>query len=330
MKIIDIIQNAIRDRKCRFAFELLPPLKGDNIDTIFRTIERLQPFDPAYINVTYHREDVKYIERPDGLLEKHITNRRPGTVAISAAIMARYGIEVVPHLICGGFSSFETEEALIDLNFLGIHNVLALRGDTLKGEHSFKPVPNGHAHAVELVRQIIRMNEGLYMDSEAEQITPTDFCIGVAGYPEKHSEAANPDIDIEFLKQKVDAGADYIVTQMFFDNRKFFDFADRCLAAGIRVPIIPGLKPMTTKNQISMLPQIFHVDIPQPLAKAVLACENNAQVRTIGTEWAIGQAEELKKSGVPIIHFYTMGKADNIETIAKQVFGQTSVSGQTN
>ena len=321
MKIIEIIHNAIQNKKCRCAFELLPPLKGDNIDTIFQTIDRLRPFNPAYINVTYHREDVKYKERPDGLLEKYITNRRPGTVAISAAIMARYGIEVVPHLICGGFTAHETEDALIDLNFLGIHNVLALRGDTLKGEHSFKPVPNGHAHAIELVEQIIRMNQGAYIDSEVEQITPTDFCVGVAGYPEKHSEAANPDIDIEFLKRKVDAGADYIITQMFFDNQKFFDFVNRCLAAGINVPIIPGLKPMTTQNQISMLPQIFHVDIPQKLAKKVLACDNNKQVRTIGTEWAIEQAAELKKAGVPVIHFYTMGKADNIEAIAQEIFG---------
>ena len=320
MKIIDIINEATAVKECRFAFEMLPPLKGDDISTIYRTIDRLIRFNPAYINVTYHREEVKYVERENGLLEKLSVSKRPGTVAISAAIMARYGVEVVPHLICGGFSKYDTEDALIDLNFLGIHNVLALRGDTLKGEKTFQATPNGHLHAFELVEQIIGMNEGHFIDAEVESISRTDFCVGVAGYPEKHAEAPNPSIDIEYLKKKVDAGADYIVTQMFFDNGRFFDFKERCLKAGINVPIIPGLKPFSTKRQLTMLPPTFHVDIPEELTARVLKCADNKEVRQVGIEWAIRQCEELKAAGIPVLHFYTMGNADNIEKIAEAVF----------
>ncbi|MFI3315033.1 MAG: methylenetetrahydrofolate reductase [NAD(P)H] [Rikenellaceae bacterium] len=320
MKIIDIINSAQSENKCRFAFELLPPLKGDDINTIFNTVDKLMAFDPAYINITYHREDVKYIEREGGFLERLITKKRPGTVAISAALMARYQIEVVPHLICGGFSRIDTEDALIDLSFLGINNVLALRGDNLKNEKVFTPSPSGHSNAIELVEQIVGMNRGWYQDSEVEQSHATDFCIGVAGYPEKHIESPNADMDMSYLKKKVDAGADYIVTQMFFDNRHYFSFVERCRKAGIKVPIIPGIKPLSTKGQLSMLPQIFHVDIPQPVACKVSSAQNNSEVRKIGVEWAIKQCEELKNSGVPIIHFYTMGKSDNIEAIASTIF----------
>lgn len=314
------ITEKFKQGKTLFAFELLPPLKGDNIDTIFDTINRLQPFDPSYINVTYHREEVKLIERTDGLLERRTTRKRPGTVGIAAAIAARYGIEVVPHLICGGFSKYDTEDALIDLSFLGIDNVLALRGDNIHGERSFTPSANGHTHAVELVNQIAAMNRGQYLDSEMQTTKPTAFSIGVAGYPEKHSEAANLQSDIAHLKDKVEAGADYIVTQMFFDNAKYFEYVDLCRASGINVPIIAGLKPFSSFKQLSLLPQTFHVDLPIELVKAVEACKSTDQVREVGIEWAIAQGKELKAAGAPAMHFYTMGKADNVERIVKGIF----------
>lgn len=307
--------------KTLFAFELLPPLKGDNIDTIFDTIQRLVPYDPSYINVTYHREEVKLIERPDGLLERRVVRKRPGTVGIAAAIMARYGIEVVPHLICGGFSKYDVENALIDLSFLGIDNVLALRGDNLRGERTFRPAPGGYLHAMELVQQIMHMNRGEYLDSELEHAKPTSFCVGVAGYPEKHAEAPNMATDIAHLKAKIDAGASYVVTQMFFDNAKYFAYVEACRAAGITVPIVAGLKPFTTKTQLSLLPQTFGVDLPDDLVRAVEQCKDNAAVREVGIEWAVQQGRELMAAGVPALHFYTMGKADNVERIAKTLFG---------
>ena len=307
--------------KTLFAFELLPPLKGDNIDTIFDTIQRLAPYAPSYINVTYHREEVKLIERPDGLLERRVVRKRPGTVGIAAAIMARYGIEVVPHLICGGFSKYDVEDALIDLSFLGIDNVLALRGDNLRGERTFRPAPGGYLHAVELVQQIMHMNRGEYLDSELEHAKPTSFCVGVAGYPEKHAEAPNMATDIAHLKAKIDAGASYVVTQMFFDNAKYFAYVEACRAAGITVPIVAGLKPFTTKTQLSLLPQTFGVDLPDDLVQAVEQCKDNAAVREVGIEWAVQQGHELMAAGVPALHFYTMGKADNVERIAKTLFG---------
>ena len=307
--------------KTLFAFELLPPLKGDNIDTIFDTIQRLVPYDPSYINVTYHREEVKLIERPDGLLERRVVRKRPGTVGIAAAIMARYGIEVVPHLICGGFSKYDVEDALIDLSFLGIDNVLALRGDNLRGERTFRPAPGGYLHAVELVQQIMHMNRGEYLDSELEHAKPTSFCVGVAGYPEKHAEAPNMATDIAHLKAKIDAGASYVVTQMFFDNAKYFAYVEACRAAGITVPIVAGLKPFTTKTQLSLLPQTFGVDLPDDLVQAVEQCKDNAAVREVGIEWAVQQGGELMAAGVPALHFYTMGKAENVERIAKTLFG---------
>lgn len=320
MKIIDIINQAIDTQQTRFAFELLPPLKGETIGTIFNAIDPLMEFNPAYINVTYHREDVKYIERVDGLLERRIVRKRPGTVGISAAIMAKYGIEVVPHLICGGFSKYDIEDALIEMDFLGIENLLALRGDALKGENTFKPHPDGYAHALDLIKHIKNMNEGQYVDSEIENCHPTRFSIGVAGYPEKHAQAPNLATDIAHLKAKIDAGADYIVTQMFFDNAKYFNFVEECRKAGINVPIVAGLKPFSSKTQISMLPQIFHVDLPDALVKEVEKCKNNAEVRQVGIEWAINQAKELQKAHVPVLHFYTMGKSDNMVKIAKAVF----------
>lgn len=316
MKITDKLQPG----KTLFGFELLPPLKGDNIDTIFETIDRLAPFEPSYINVTYHREEVKLIERGGGLLEQRVVRKRPGTVGISAAIKARYGIDVVPHLICGGFSKFDIEDALIDLNFLGIDNVLALRGDNMRGERSFTPTRGGHEHAVELVEQIVAMNRGEYLDSELEHSKPTAFCVGVAGYPEKHGEAPNMATDIAHLKSKIDAGAEYVVTQMFFDNAKYFTFVEACRAAGITVPIIPGLKPFSTKRQLSLLPQTFGIELPAPLVEAVERCADNRAVREVGIEWATAQGRELIAAGAPTLHFYTMGNADNVERIARELF----------
>ena len=314
------ITEKFKTDKTLFAFELLPPLKGDTINTLYSTIDTLREYAPSYINVTYHREEVKFIEREGGLLEKRIVRKRPGTVGISAAIQARYGIDVVPHLICGGFSVIDTEDALIEMNFLGIDNVLALRGDNVRGEHTFRPVEGGHLHASSLVRQIKDMNAGRYVSGEVEHPTPTDFCVGVAGYPEKHAESPNMTMDIAHLKEKVDAGADYIVTQMFFDNEKFYDFVDRCRAAGINVPIIPGLKPFSTKAQLNVLPQVFGTNIPEDLAMAVETARDNAQVRQIGIEWCKEQCLSLIARGVPAIHFYTMSRADNIAAVVRDVF----------
>lgn len=314
------VTDKFRKGQTLFAFELLPPLKGETISSIYHTVDVLGAYQPAYINITYHREEVKFIEREGGLLERRVVRKRPGTVGISAAIAARYGIDVVPHLICGGFSADETEDALIEMNFLGIDNVLALRGDNVRGEHTFRPHPGGHLHASELVAQIAGMNRGEYLSGEVEHPAPTDFCIGVAGYPEKHAEAPNLQTDIEYLKQKVDAGAHYIVTQMFFDNAKYFDFVSRCRREGIEVPIVAGIKPFSTKAQLSLLPQVFGVNIPEELSRAVASAADNAAVRRIGIEWAIGQCRELIRQGVPALHFYTMSRPDNVEAVVKAVF----------
>lgn len=320
MKIIDIINKALQDKTTRFAFEILPPLKGDGVDGTFNVIDSLMQFDPAYINVTNHREEVKYVEREDGMIEKRLVRRRPGTVGISAAIMKRYGVEAVPHLICGGLSKYDIEDELIDMQFLGLENVLALRGDNVKGKNIFSAHDHGHKYACDLVAQIAQMNEGVYADSEVEIAKKSDFCIGVAGYPEKHGEAPNMDEDIKNLKAKVDAGASYIVAQLSYDNSMIFDFIDRCRAAGITVPIIPGIKPFSTKSQLTVLPQVFRINLPADLVAAVTACKDNSQVREVGVEWAIAQARELKEAGIPVLHFYPMGKTDNVQKIARAIF----------
>lgn len=318
MKVTDHI--AARNNRTLFTLEILPPLKGENFESINRTIEPIIEFSPAFIAVTYHREEIHYKQREDGLLERRTIRKRPGTVGISAAIKFKYNIDVVPHLICGGFSREETENALIDLYFLGIHNLLLIRGDNPVGEKVFRPERDGNAHAIDLVRQVIDMNRGKYLEEELLNPNPTNFCIGVAGYPEKHAEAPNMQTDLLHLKSKVDAGADYIVTQMFFDNARFFEFEKLCREAGITVPIIPGLKPLTLKSQLSILPKTFSIDLPEPLVKEVEKCNDNQQVRQVGIEWAIMQARELKSHGVPVLHFYSMGKSDNIRKIVQQVF----------
>jgi methylenetetrahydrofolate reductase (NADPH) len=318
MKIIDIINQAAEQNKPRFTFELLPPLKGEGTAAIFEAIDTLAPLDPAYINVTFHREDTTYTERAGGLLERRTIRHRPGTVGISAAIARKYGIETVPHIICGDLSRYDIEDALIDMDFLGMHNVLALRGDARRGENRFEPHPQGHAHADGLVAQIADMNRGKFLEGDGAQ--HTDFCIGVAGYPEKHAESPNLDADMEALRRKVDAGADYIVTQMSFDNARILDFVDRARKAGINVPIVPGIKPLATKSHLTVLPQTFHVDLPTELVREVEKCRDNAAVREVGIEWAAQQAAGLKKAGLPVIHFYSMGRTTNIEQIVKKVF----------
>ena len=321
MNITDLIQGTVASRTTRFAFELLPPLKGDGTRSVFGAIDPLMDFNPAYINVTFHREALKEDVRPDGSREWHIMRRRPGTVGISAAIRRKYDVEVVPHLICGGWSKYDIEDSLIDMDFLGLHNVLALRGDKRQNEPRFVPYAQGHAHAADLVRQIQAMNRGEFIDGEVEECHHSKFSVGVAGYPEKHFEAANAQSDLQYLKEKVDAGADYIVTQMFFDNSKYFDFVERCRKAGITVPIIPGIKPISTPKHLEILPRTFSVSLPEELVKAVRPCGEDTQAaREVGIEWAIHQAKELKAAGVPIIHFYTMGRTDNIRKIACNVF----------
>ncbi len=316
MKVIEHLNEA---KSTLFSFEILPPLKGKSIQSIYDGIDPLMEFKPKFINVTYHREEYIYKERDNGLLEKIAIRKRPGTVGICAAIMNKYSVDAVPHLICGGFSKEETENALIDLQFLGIDNVLALRGDSIKTEATFKAHNEGHAHAVDLINQIMSLNSGNYM-TEEYQLEPTNFCIGAAGYPEKHFEAMNLSTDLMYLKQKVDAGASYIVTQMFFDNQKYFEFVDACRAIGIHVPIIPGLKPIKTLSHASFLPKFFHVDFPEALSKELIKCKDNKAAEQVGVEWGIHQSKELKAANVPCIHYYTMSNSSSVKAIAREVF----------
>lgn len=301
------------------SFEILPPMKGGSIDTIFKSLDPLMDFKPPFIDVTYHREEFIYKRRPSGYYEKTAIKKRPGTVGICSAIMHRYDVDAVPHLICGGFTKEETENALIDLAFLGVQNVLALRGDARKFEGKFIPEPEGHKYAVDLVHQIKDMNAGKYLDEGIENGVATDICIGVAGYPEKHFEAPNMDSDLQFLKQKVDAGASYIVTQMFFDNQKYFAFVEKCRAIGIDVPIIPGLKPITKKYQLNSLPRLFFLDLPDDLVNAMMKAKDGAARKQVGIEWCTMQSKELKAAGVPVLHYYTMGDSDTIKKIVEQV-----------
>lgn len=317
MKVTERIANS---KKTLFSFEILPPLKGEHFEQIQSNITELLEFNPAFIDVTYHQQEVEYRELHNGEIEKKTVRKRPGTVGISAAVQFKTGIDVVPHLICGGFSKEETENALIDLHFLGINNIMLLRGDPPANLRSFQPEPNGHEFAFGLVEQVNNLNKGIYLDEELENTHSTNFCIGVAGYPEKHAEAPNKQLDLQYLKQKVDSGADYIVTQMFFDNKKYFDFVNDCRKLGITVPIIPGLKPIATKKQLVSLSQTFHIDIPEQLANEVIKCKTTEDVRQVGVEWAILQSKELALRNAPVIHYYTMGKSDNIFKIVKDVF----------
>ena len=321
MNVVDIINKAISERRTRFAFELLPPLKGDGCCGVFGSIDRLIGFDPAYINVTFHREGIKQAVRPDGSVEWHVVRRRPGTVGISAAIQKKYDVEVVPHLICGGQSKYDIEDALIDLDFLGLHNVLALRGDKSQNEKFFMPHPQGHTHAVDLVRQIAAMNRGQFVDGEVEECHHSKFSIGVAGYPEKHVDALDAESDLRHLKAKVDAGADYVMTQICYDADRILAFIGRCREAGIDVPVIPGVKPLSTLRQLTLLPETFAIELPEALHSEVRAHADRPEaIRRIGVEWAVDQCRRLKAAGVPVIHFYTMGRAENVCQIIKEVF----------
>lgn len=317
MRVIEAIEKA--NGSPLFTFEILPPEKGIDIQSIYDTIDPLIEFDPKFIEVTYHREEVEFRENTDGSIDRKVLRKRPGTIGISAAIKFKYGVEVIPHIICGGFTQEETENGLIDLHFLGINNLLAIRGDNLPGEKFFRATKGGHHYASELLRQIMNLNNGKYVDEELKNTAPTDFAVGVAGYPEKHVESPNFQTDIKFLKEKVDAGADYIVTQMFFDNPLYFEFVKHCRDAGISVPIIPGLKPISTKKQLLTLPRTFGISIPENLQLEIDKCADNKQARQVGIEWTIAQSKELISKGAPVMHYYTMGKSDNIREIAKAV-----------
>lgn len=318
MKVTQHIENA--KGKTLFSFEILPPLKGQNIQSIFDGMDPLMEFNPPFIDVTYHREEYEFKELANGLLQKKIVKKRPGTVGICAGIQNKYNVDAIPHILCGGFTKEDTENLLIDLDFLGIDNVVALRGDALKTETYFKPEKEGNEYASDLVKQISNLNEGIYLDEDLQNTAQTNFCIGVAAYPEKHMEAPSLDSDIHFLKQKIKNGADYIITQMFFDNKKFFDFVTKVRAAGITVPIIPGLKPIATKKQLNLIPHRFSLEMPDDLIMEVVKAKDNDAVRQIGIEWCIQQSKELVTAGIPVLHYYSMGKSDNIKAIANEVF----------
>lgn len=318
MKVTDHIKNA--KGKTLFSFEIIPPQKGQNIQDLYNNVDPLIEFNPPFIDVTTSREEYVYIKKENGLLEQKMTRMRPGSVGICAALKYKYNVDAIPHVLCGGFTKEETEYVLVDCHYLGLDNIMALRGDAMKHEPYFKPTVGGNNFASELVTQIKELNEGKYLHNIIETTNKSDFCIGVAGYPEKHLEAPSVETDLRRLKEKVDAGADYVVTQMFFDNKKYFDFVDRARKIGINVPIIPGIKPIAVHRHLQVLPQVFRLDLPEELIKAIDDCKETKQVREVGIEWAIKQSKELIANGVPVVHFYSMGKSDNIKAIAKEIF----------
>ncbi len=317
MKVTEHIKKA--NGKTLFSFEIIPPKKGRNIQELYNNIDPLMEFKPPFIDVTTSREEYVYIDK-EGLLDRKITRMRPGTVGICAAIKHKYEVDTVPHVLCGGFTKEETEYLLVDCHYLGINNVMALRGDAMKHQKYFEAAKGGHLYAQELVSQIQNLNTGKYLHDVVEADYKSDFCIGVAGYPEKHLEAPSLQTDLKRLKEKVDAGADYVVTQMFFDNKKYFDFVEAAKNVGINVPIIPGIKPIAVKRHLQLLPQVFKIDLPEDLIDEVDNCNNNKAVRQVGIEWAIKQSKELQEAGVPVLHYYSMGKSDNIKAIASEVF----------
>ncbi|MBC9796193.1 methylenetetrahydrofolate reductase [NAD(P)H] [Sinomicrobium weinanense] len=317
MKVTEHIERA--NGKTLFSFEIVPPQKGANIQELYNNIDPLMEFDPPFIDVTTSREEYVYIEK-EGLLDRKIVRMRPGTVGICASIKHKFNVDTIPHVLCGGFTKEETEYMLVDCHYLGIENVMALRGDAMKHQRYFEPTKGGHAYADQLVKQIKDVTRGKYLHDVVETNNNPDFCIGVAGYPEKHLEAPSLDYDLKKLQEKVNAGADYVVTQMFFDNSKFFEFVEKAREIGINVPIIPGIKPIAVKRHLQLLPQVFKIDIPEELIRAVEQCKNNKEVRQVGIEWGIQQSRELKEAGVPVLHYYSMGKSNNIKAIASEVF----------
>ena len=316
MKVTEYIQKR---KDTIFSFEIIPPLKGKGIEDLCAGIDPLMEFDPPFINVTYHREEYEYKKMGNGLLKKVSIRKRPGTVGICAALMNRYNVDAIPHIICGGFTKEETESALIDLKFLGVDNILALRGDPMKNEAAFVPTEGGNAYALDLIGQISEMNNGQYLYEETKN-SPSNFCIGTAGYPEKHFEAMNLSSDLKNLKKKVDAGAEFIVTQLFYDNEKFFEFVSKCRDIGIDVPIIPGIKPITNLRHLSFIPKFFHVNFPEAFSNELEKCKNDEEVKQVGIEWTTAQCKELVKADIPVIHFYTMGKGQAVKNIAKEIF----------
>ena len=316
MKVVDHINQA---KDTLISFEVLPPLKGKGIEALYKHLDPLMEHKPAFINVTYHRSEHVFKKRADGSFEKVIIRKRPGTESICAAIMNKYDVDTVPHLICGGFSVSETEDALLNLQYLGIDNVLVLRGDAAKNETAFEPEPDGHKFASDLLRQVVNLNAGIYLEEDLKGTSKTTFCIGVAGYPEKHFEAPNMQSDLRYLKAKVDGGADYIVTQMFFDNEKYYSFVRACREMEINVPIIPGLKPIYSRKQLTMLPKTFHIDLPTDLSNEILKCKSDEEVEQVGTEWLLQQSRDLKKSGVPVLHYYTLGKPHIVTKVVEQL-----------
>lgn len=318
MKVTDHIKKA--NGKTLFSFEIIPPKKGNNIQDLYNNIDPLMEFNPPFIDVTTSREEHLYIDKGNGLLDRKITRMRPGTVGICAAIKHKYDVDTVPHVLCGGFTKEETEYLLVDCHYLGIENVMALRGDAMSHQKYFEPTKGGHQFATELVGQIKSLNGGKYLHDVIEANHKADFCIGVAGYPEKHLESPSLQTDLKRLKEKVDAGADYVVTQMFFNNQKYFEFVNAARAIGITIPIIPGIKPIAVKRHLQLLPQVFKIDLPETLIKSIDDCKTNKQVRQIGVEWCIEQSKELLQAGVPLLHYYSMGKSDNVKAIAKALF----------
>jgi len=318
MKVTDHIKNA--NGKTLFSFEIIPPQKGQNIQDLYNNVDPLMEFKPPFIDVTTSREEFVYIKKENGLLEQKMTRMRPGTVGICAALKYKYNVDAIPHVLCGGFTKEETEYVLVDCHYLGLDNIMALRGDAMKHEQYFIPTSGGNNYAAELVKQIHELNQGKYLHEIIETPHKSDFCIGVAGYPEKHLEAPSMEADLRRLKEKVDAGADYVVTQMFFDNQKYFNFVEKARSAGINIPIIPGIKPIAIKRHQQVLPQIFRLDLPEELILGIESCKDNKQVRALGIEWAIHQSKDLIAKGAPVVHFYSMGKSDNIKAIAKEVF----------
>ena len=317
---MQVIEHLAKAKDTLVSFEVLPPLKGKTISYIYEHLDPLMEFKPSWINVTYHRSETIVRKNAMGIDEKVDVRKRPGTVGICAAIMNHYNVDAVPHIICGGFSKRETEDALIDLQFLGIDNVLVLRGDAEKGQKTFVPEPNGNVQALDLLKQVVGLNNGEYLDKEILNGSKTNFCMGVSGYPEKHFEAPSMEFDLQKAKEKVDAGAQYIMTQMFFDNKKYFEYVDACRSIGINVPIIPGLKPITNKKQLNILPNIFYVDIPADLRNAMQAATTDEACEQVGTEWLIQQSKELKAAGVPVLHYYTLGKPKVVKDVVAAVF----------
>ena len=306
--------------KTAFSFEVLPPLKGTGTSTLFSTIDTLKEFNPEYINITTHRSEYIYVEQPDGTYIRHFMRRRPGTVAVASAIMQKYNIKVVPHVVVSGMTKEEIEYMLLDLQFLGIQDILVLRGDKAKDDAKFHPTKDGYSHATELIEQVNLFNEGKFIDGTPIKTPGTRFSYGVAAYPEKHEEAPNPEFELQILKQKQDLGADYAVTQIFYDNNKYFQFVERARQAGITIPIIPGIKPMAKLSQFNVLPKTFHLDLPEALSKAVEQCKTDAEVKQVGIEWGIQQCKELIQHKVPSIHFYTVSAVDSIRQIAKEIY----------